>query len=360
MCNDTPKLKTAFLSFEDFFKYRNVWMAFAILWVMLFHFPIPLPAVFSPIKDFGYGGVDIFLFASGIGCFFSLRADADIKRFLCRRARKILPMQIIFLFFYVVFTWLTGSIRVVEIIGNVFGAGLFGNLDNQFNWYIGAMWACYLIAPVLKSFADQSKPIQNLLILLGLLLTSTVFFGQYQLIFWTRLPIFFLGMVAAAHSAEKKYITLSDAIGAIAAMLLGIALLCLCFLKWNNFMWSYGLWWYPFILITPGLTLLISWAASLLSKTKCRAVVGLMDRLGKHTFPLYLSHIFMFSVWQTLIDTYPSIRYAVFLLMSLLSSVLFAVFLHSLTDLATRLWKLLFKAKRELSSNSDTTGGTQC
>ena len=74
------------MTLRDTFKYRSIWMGFAILWVVFYHINIPInntPIFF--LKTFGYGGVDIFIFASGIGCYYSYLRDRSPLDFIKRR-----------------------------------------------------------------------------------------------------------------------------------------------------------------------------------------------------------------------------------------------------------------------------------
>lgn len=49
-------------------QYRNIWIALAILWVVFFHSELKYDSsLLNYIKLIGYGGVDIFVFASGLG-----------------------------------------------------------------------------------------------------------------------------------------------------------------------------------------------------------------------------------------------------------------------------------------------------
>lgn len=349
MSNIANKLKTEIISFESVFRYRSVWMFLAIVWVVLAHSSLTLPSILSLIKDTGYGGVDIFLLASGIGCFFSLNKNSNIKDFLRRRMKKIMPMQMVFLTIFFITTALTSSISEIQIIGNIFGLGLFAGLNHQFNWYIGAMWVCYFIAPIFKSMVYQTKPFNMALILLGLCLTSTLFFYQFELIFWTRLPIFFLGIAVGEISTRKKGLTLLDVIIVLVTMLIGVAILYICIFTHSKLLWNKGFFWYPFILITPGLTLIISIVSRFLSKTKCKFIVTIMDTLGKHTFPVYLSHIFIFGFFEKQADRFASIGNLVYNLLAVFASVLFAIVLVYLTKAAEyvlkRLMGLLHKVR---------------
>ena len=52
--------------------YRGALMGIAIIWVMLYHLGNIDVSVISVIFGVGYGGVDIFLFLSGFGLYFSM------------------------------------------------------------------------------------------------------------------------------------------------------------------------------------------------------------------------------------------------------------------------------------------------
>ncbi len=342
MKNISNKLNAEVISFDNFFKYRNVWMFFAIIWVVLFHLPIELPSFLSGIKTFGYGGVDIFLFASGIGCYFSLSKNSNIKQYLSRRIAKIMPMQILFLIIY----FSAKSISITEIIGNISGMGFFAGLKNQFNWYIGAMWACYLLAPIFKNIVSRAKTISIISVFLILILVSIVYFNQFQLIFWARLPIFWMGFVVAEISKRKSSVTLLDIIISSFCFFIGLILLFLSFYKFENFLWAYGFWWYPFILITPGLTLLISIIFNWISGKGCGFIVKHLDKFGQHTFPLYLSHIFIFDIASNLRNKFNFINDFLYVVLEIVSAILFAVLLHYITVFIKYIFYKVFPIKK--------------
>lgn len=96
-------------------------MALAIIWIVLFHSYLRMPIhCLYAVKNIGYGGADIFLFASGIGCWYSLDKNPDPGQFIYRRMRKILPMYECFIVFWILFKCLSDSITITEAVGNVF------------------------------------------------------------------------------------------------------------------------------------------------------------------------------------------------------------------------------------------------
>ncbi len=318
-------------------------------WFFL-HSPIEPSSVLLPIKELGYGGVDIFIFASGIGCFYSLNKNNDIKLFFKRRLAKIMPMWLLFLAIYFIYQNTVSTMTLREIFGNIFGIGFFANLKHQFNWYIGAMWACYLSAPLFFSFLTKTNTSKKVLMIFALICISTLFFNQDVLLFWSRLPIFFIGMTAAEISTRKDYLTLKQIIFILLTMISGAAILCVCYIFFADYLWNYGLHWYPFILITPGMTLTISLTADFLSKTKLKCFINFLSNLGNHTFSIYISHIFVFEVYSYLCGKNIIEKSTVNYLISVFAILIFAIILHFATKGIIKIYSSIKARKKETLS----------
>ena len=90
------------MRYRDIIKYRSVWMGAAIIWVVFFHIPEILDVTWLAfVKKLGYGGVDLCLFASGVGCFYSLQKDPDPGRFIVRRFWRLAPVYLLFMAFWI-------------------------------------------------------------------------------------------------------------------------------------------------------------------------------------------------------------------------------------------------------------------
>lgn len=73
----------------DILKYKRELMGCAILWVMFYHSEFAShSSLFNMVKSMGYGGVDIFLFLSGMGIFFSLKNNS-LGKYIYNRIRRI-------------------------------------------------------------------------------------------------------------------------------------------------------------------------------------------------------------------------------------------------------------------------------
>lgn len=276
-------------------KYRSAVMGAAILWVVLYHTDVhtSLPGIPRFLLETGYGGVDIFLFLSGFGLYSSLERDPDVLRFFKRRAWKIFPSYL-----PILLVWMLalperncGFLYWLRLtVGNATGAAFWLKIKS-FNWYILALPTFYLAAPLLKSVMDSGGKGRAYLLMGGALCLSTAFLDDWLLIAASRFPIFVMGMYLArvARSGEDTY-RMERA--AYWLMALGVGILYFCLRYARDTLWTYGLWWYPFLLVAPGLTMLLCRAAAALEKTKAgTGLVRILAVLGRASLEIYLIHV---------------------------------------------------------------------
>lgn len=296
------------LNIKEITSKRSIWMAFAILWVIFFHSGLTFRSTpLSLLKTFGYGGVDIFFLASGIGCYFSYRKDQNFIGYMKRRALRILPAYFLFLPIWCIVRYINKGITIPQIIGNIFCVQEFSGTGNSFNWYIDAIWAFYLLVPILSEIANSISKKRFYGVLIVLIILSFSFWNSVAfLMMATRLPIFFLGIYFAriVSLKDSDFCINSYSVGIILVIFfLGVALLLFSYHYCPEYLWNYGLWWYPFLFITPGLCLLISFSFNKIEQYKLGKKLSFgFQFIGKYTFELYLSHILVFEIYQMLID----------------------------------------------------------
>lgn len=302
--------------YKDLLRHRQVWLGVALLWVILYHFPVNFDLLH--LRGMGYGGVDICLFASGIGCFFSLSSKPDILGFMKRRLNRLLPTYWIFIIVWLVYQYTCGNFGWQMALGNLLAIQNFTGYDHAFNWYIGAIFLFYLLAPYFKAVAEQAKPLAKIAFLVFLLMISIPFWKtESDIITITRLPIFYIGMLFADLCKKNRKIRKIEIIGLAAASLLGLAALFLSFHFVPQRMWGYGLFWYPFILITPPLCLAISYIAGILEKRKLtKPIVAFASLCGDYSFELYLVHIPLLEILTACVYrfSHSNIRYLVWVI----------------------------------------------
>ena len=273
----------------ELFKHRDGCMGFAILWVMFFHCAATIDAEpLRTLKMIGYGGSDVFIFASGIGCWHSLNRNPDALSFLERRARRILPTW----WTFVLIWWLLLDEQGFDFpwrafFGNALLVQDYIDWNYSFNWYISALPALYISAPYFFELSARSRLAT---VTAALLILTVPFLDHDYLVLMTRLPIFFLGFYVAARRdvlIDRRLI-----IGSTAVMALGFAILIACAQTFPPLtMARFGLWWYPFLLITPGLCLTLS-----LAMRRLPPLEKFLSTLGGLSFEIYLVHIMLWHI----------------------------------------------------------------
>ena len=292
------------MKLDKLIKYRSVWMALAIMWVVVFHSMMIMPnSILEFIKQIGYGGVDIFIFASGLGCYYSLSKDSNINKFLKRRFDKLMPTFWCFLVVFILYKKLHEGIGITAIIGNILCIQSFTLKGDSFNWYICCIWLFYFLAPYIYFHTKNIKTkFSVIMYILFLLLFSISFINCHDLIIMmTRLPLFFMGMYCAKLSKIRNYkLSKTSIILSIISMIIGLIILKYCYVNYYNYLWNYGLHWYPFILIVPGLCTSISLLCLLIDDKKIgKNIIKFLNVIGNNTFEVYLVHIFIFGIVKT-------------------------------------------------------------
>ena len=288
--------------YKDLLRHRQAWLGAALLWIILFHLPIGVGPLGYP-KAIGYGGVDICFFASGIGCYYSLTSDSDIGNFMKRRLKRLMPTYSIFIIGWLATKYISGEFDIQMALGNLLALQHFSGHANSFNWYIGAALLFYFFAPYFKMVVDRSSPVCKYLFPFFLFLCSVPFWqADIQIITVSRLPIFYIGMLFANMCQQSKRISAPHVFYAVLSFIVGMLSLRIFFKCFPQHLWSYGLYWYPFIFITPPLCMAISYLLILMERLNfTRPVVSFLSLCGEYSFELYLIHILLISLISDLI-----------------------------------------------------------
>ena len=194
-------------------KYRSELMGFAIIIVMLFHVPLSRLDPFFGLRRMGNLGVDIFFFLSGIGLWYSWAKQQDWRRFYLNRALRIYPAWLIVAgYFYISRFHGTTTASYVDLAGDIIVNWDFWLHDELTFWYVPATMMLYLFAPPYMELVRR-HPIYRWLVVLPLMWCIIV---QYVApvhqavchvgIFWSRVPVFFLGINFAEAVRQKREI----------------------------------------------------------------------------------------------------------------------------------------------------------
>ena len=287
---------------KRYFEYRDVWMGLGILLVVFYHSPFTAEGlkVLGFVKKFGYGGVDLLILSSGLGCYYSL-AKRSHSEFYLRRLMRVGPIYWLFLIPWTIcksFNYV--SLR--QTVGNIFFVQYLTKQGGEVNWYVTAMWIYYLLAPVLRDIAVRRRRTwEHLAVILLMLLGSMAFWRDASwLIMVTRIPLFYLGM-ALGDMAERGCVSDGTAVSA-ASFLTGFLFLLVVNRLEETYLWTYGLWWYPFLFIAPSVCFFLSRLC--ITPRAQRGLPGLMMKglsaLGQASYGIFLVHILFFEVYKVL------------------------------------------------------------
>ena len=285
------------MQLKVFFKYRKLYMGVAALLLVVYHGRDLLPAGrFRELLSFFYGTVDFFLFCSGIGCFFSYTSDRDPAAFLKRRVRRLYPIYLAFMAYWLYGFLAADGIALPDILGNLLCVQWLTGREPVFNWYMSALLVTYLLTPALAALAEWADSrLKALLALLALLVVSVAFWDATQfVIITTRLPLFFAGMLFAAESRRRERLARWELLLLILLMLPGALLLRRSIASNSEaLLWNRGMYWYPFLLIIPGACVLLALAAQLLERrAPGRWLVTGLDFVGGYTFEIFVTHCY--------------------------------------------------------------------
>lgn len=197
---EPPMKNRPALSYELLSLRRSELMGLALLWVMLFHaysYHAPWRAL-ALVQEYGYLGVDIFLFLSGLGLCGSLLRRPSVTAFWRARCARILPAYWLVVGAYSLCLIYLGRISFSTMLWSLSGLHYWFQIPGSFNWYVSALLAFYLLAPLwVRLLRKSPSPV------LAAVLALPAAYGLYRLAiplnllylrdFLFRIPAFALG-----------------------------------------------------------------------------------------------------------------------------------------------------------------------
>ena len=285
------------MKLENAFKHRSIWLGFAMIAIVLYHSQFwSDSSLYSFFKQYGYAGVDICLFASGIGCYYSLEKDPDVLAFLLRRLRKLAPAYFCVMVVWVLWRAALDPMPISGIVSCFLGLATYVSWDYHLNWYIGGLVLFYFLMPYFKRITDSFRTIWGDILAVAVLVMLAISFWNQNMIIYSRLPVCYLGVVCGKLAKRglvlNRWHYLLVGLSAIA----GGALLHFCVTCLPDLLWNQGLWWYPLFAVTPGVCLALSLLGEVLEKHRVlRWLYRLLEMMGIYSFELYLVHIFLYE-----------------------------------------------------------------
>ena len=194
-------------------RYRGELMGAAMLFVILFHVSLSRDDPFYGLRRCGNVGVDMFLFLSGVGLWFAWTKQPSVRTFYRRRLLRILPTWLLVAGVFYGADYLGQhrfSTDVIDLIGDVTVNWDFWLHDELTFWYVPAIMMLYLFAPHYMRLITR-HPLYRWLPLLMVVWCVMVQWvlpihravGHIE-IFWSRVPIFFIGINMGRSVKEQR------------------------------------------------------------------------------------------------------------------------------------------------------------
>lgn len=291
------------LNFSDLSTYRTQLMGIAASMIIIGHanaYQVLMPSILSSICSHFALGVDIFLFLSGLGLYYSLSRNnlknkSDYFPFYKKRFIRIfVPYFIIYTPYCLIFILLSlYSIGDSILCLSTLEFWLF----HRGAWFISLIIILYLFVPFLyKGFSTQYKWLTAVGIITILVILRNIYIVNpsstnilYNIQFvLNRIPNFIIGLAFGSYCKEGKLI----------APQYILLLFCLCMIT-SKFI---GLWKCPWIFV-PILLYIFILLIKLLENSwidKC------IKFLGQISLESYLTNITLKSILAALIPTYIS------------------------------------------------------
>lgn len=186
---------------------RSLILCTAALMVLIFHSSYQFEhSLMAFLVESGYMGVDLFLFVSGVGLYYSFSGNPDVRTFYKHRAVRILPAFLIVSVAWNLFRY-PGSVKA--FLENITLISFYTRGDRTF-WYFALIIPLYIVYPVIHMLIQKYRGFAAAGMIVAVLVLSALFtkcFWQFSLIeiAFARIPVFICGVwLAPSIKAGKK------------------------------------------------------------------------------------------------------------------------------------------------------------
>lgn len=186
-------------------KYRFTLYGIALVWIFFRHtffYNQFTYGYFDPLVQIGDCGVDIFMFLSGFGLYFSFEKNPSIKEFYKKRVIRIIPSVVVLLAIFAI----GGDIMRQDSVHTILSPKYWILSIYSMYWFIGAILLFYLCYPAIHLYLLKCSVWKIVLIAFAISLFGifAVHFSHLGLlgqleVYFARIPVFVFGAMFAKH-----------------------------------------------------------------------------------------------------------------------------------------------------------------
>lgn len=190
-------------------KYRTPLMGIAALMIIFCHAPqygVAMPSFISSVMQRGGLGVDIFLYLSGVGCWYSLSKGVTLKQWYYKRFIRIFIPYFLMQFPFWALRIFNGSFSIVDEL-MVFSTINFW-LYHVGAWYVALLIPLYILTPSLYKILELGNRVLIAFIIIIIITTvcmlkidmfTGIIHETLRNLQWAfgRVPSFIIGMAMA-------------------------------------------------------------------------------------------------------------------------------------------------------------------
>ncbi|MBE5957339.1 MAG: acyltransferase [Lachnospiraceae bacterium] len=207
-----PVNSKAKLDFYNLTKIRPYIMGLATILIVLFHLEIPdysgsniLVNILLFIRNHGNIGVELFLMASQIGCYFSFSKSENKKEFYKRRFTKVFPLVL-----YINAIWgvTYRELGIKNVLKIITGIAFFTD-GRRLYWYFIMLAFTYLVFPYIYSLSKKKEYYIWMLLVLTYVMNAIIklccpeLFGNTEILL-RRMPAVLIGFMLGKYAYSRK------------------------------------------------------------------------------------------------------------------------------------------------------------
>lgn len=171
---------------------RDELMGVAIILVILYHLYCWCNYGHFDLFKYGYIGVDIFMYVSGLGLCFSYN-KRSLLSFYKRRMIRIIPIFCVFNIILLLISY-DNTLQLKHVVGSFTTLNFYDLSSNSKEWFISSILLLYLLFPVIYK-STTGKAIVTASILIAIVGTFFKLDWRHDCLL-SRLPIFMLGILS--------------------------------------------------------------------------------------------------------------------------------------------------------------------